>query len=284
MPLPTVKDTRHGRFMYFSNDDYIGRSLDNYGEYSEIEWKLYSQFLQEGMLIIDGGANIGAFTIPFGKTVQKTGVVYAFEPQIELFNMLVGNIALNDLSRWVKPIWGALGDKQGMIDVACLDYDIFGNFGGLGMGIDPIGVKLAEGEKVFNYYQAPLYTIDSLNLAGCSMIKLDVEGMELVALMGALQTIKAYSPAIYVENNDRVKSAALIDFLFQNDYRCWWDFSPMENSDNYFGCKEKIFEGYVNINMLCLHKSRKISINNGLEVEDINEWEQRFKDRITGYK
>ena len=276
--IPTLKDTRHGKLMYYSNDDYVGKSLDLYGEYSETEWKLYEQFVREKMLIIDGGANIGAFTIPFGKAVDPEGVVYAFEPQIEIFNMLAGNIALNELSKNVKPIWGALSDKQGTIEVAILDYNQVGNFGGLSAGVDPPMLGLYNSEDI-RYYSVPTYTIDSLNLPGCSLLKLDVEGMELAALIGGIQTIKAYNPLIYVENNNSKKSPELIDFLFQNEYKCWWDVSPLKNDDNYFGNKEEIFGNYANINMLCIHKTRNFVIKNGHEVNDIDDWKRRFPNR-----
>jgi FkbM family methyltransferase len=282
LPIPTIKDTRHGKLMYYSTDDYVGRSLDLYGEYSEIEWNVYSQIVKEGMLIIDGGANIGAFTIPFGKAVGSTGIVYAFEPQIEIYNMLTGNIALNCLSRNVKPINGALGATTGVIDVASIDYSVVGNFGGLSVGRDPpmMTDESAANKDKLNYYQVSMYTIDGLQLDGLSLLKLDIEGAELAALIGGVNTIQKYRPAIYVENNDEQKSAELIDFLWRLDYNCWWDVSPLHNPDNFFKNPNK-FENYSNINMLCFHKDRHITINDGAKVQDRNEWKARFPLRVS---
>jgi FkbM family methyltransferase len=42
-------------------------------------------------------------------------------------------------------------------------------------------------------------TVDSLTLTDCDLICLDVEGSEIEALRGAVQTIAATSPVIYVE-------------------------------------------------------------------------------------
>ena len=68
------------------------------GEWSELEYTFFSHFVQKGDIVIDGGANIGAFTIPLAKKVGKSGVVYAFEAQRVLSQLLSANVALNEVS------------------------------------------------------------------------------------------------------------------------------------------------------------------------------------------
>ena len=63
----------------------------------------------------------------------------------------------------------------------------------------------AGGEKV------PLVTLDSLELTKCSMVKIDVEGMESLVLAGAKRLIEKCRPVIYVENNDQEPRAARQD-------------------------------------------------------------------------
>ena len=46
----------------------------------------------------------------------------------------------------------------------------------------------------------PTLLIDDLNLTECDLIMLDVEGYELHALNGAIETIKKYGPVICVEH------------------------------------------------------------------------------------
>jgi len=48
-------------------------------------------------------------------------------------------------------------------------------------------------------------TIDGLNLPKCHFIKIDVEGMEQEVLEGAVRTIAALSPILYVENRSQRK-------------------------------------------------------------------------------
>jgi hypothetical protein len=45
----------------------------------------------------------------------------------------------------------------------------------------------------------PTIIIDDLNLPGCDLIQLDIEGYELNALLGAVKTIKKYKPVLCVE-------------------------------------------------------------------------------------
>ena len=98
-------DTRFGRMSYFATDYYIGRSLELYGEYSWGEIELCSKVVKPNWTIVNGGANIGALTVPLAKLVNK-GKVYAFEPQPEVYQMLKRNarrrknLTVSDCALW----------------------------------------------------------------------------------------------------------------------------------------------------------------------------------------
>ena len=64
---------RHGQFLYNTNDRYIGRSLEFYGEYCEQEADLYRQLLRPGDTVIEVGANIGALTVPLRGPSGRAG-------------------------------------------------------------------------------------------------------------------------------------------------------------------------------------------------------------------
>ena len=93
-----VKACRYGMMMYNKNDRYIGRSLDLYGEFSEAEVAFFRAAIQPGMMVVDVGANIGCHSIAFARLVGPGGRVLAIEPQKQVYQMLVGNVALNHLS------------------------------------------------------------------------------------------------------------------------------------------------------------------------------------------
>ena len=48
----------------------------------------------------------------------------------------------------------------------------------------------------------PIHRIDDLNLTQCDLIHLDIEGYEYFALLGAMSTIKKYSPVIALESQN----------------------------------------------------------------------------------
>ena len=74
------------------------------------------RFVQTGDTVIDGGANIGAFTIPLAKQVGSTGHVYAFEAQRVLSQILHTNVVMNELFN-VHVLNQALGANFGTVSV-----------------------------------------------------------------------------------------------------------------------------------------------------------------------
>ena len=52
---------KHGTFYFCHFDEYIGLSIREYGEYSELELKTILEFINEGDTVFDIGANIGYF-------------------------------------------------------------------------------------------------------------------------------------------------------------------------------------------------------------------------------
>lgn len=146
----------------------------------------------------------------------------------------------------------AIGERAGEMVVPELDYATENNFAGLSLG------HYQHGEKV------RMLTIDSLELARCDFMKIDVEGMELEALKGARRTIARFKPALYVENDREEKSAVLIDYLRSLGYDLYWHRPPLFNPDNFDGNRRNVFEGIASINMLCFHCSLKAFVR-GLE-------------------
>ncbi|QDT58994.1 hypothetical protein SV7mr_14980 [Stieleria bergensis] len=253
-----IKECRHGTMVYNIHDMYIGRSLDLYGEFSEGEIALFSQFIRPGHVIVEAGANMGAHTVWFGKQVGPQGAVLAFEPQRIIFQLLNANIALNQLTN-VHAMWAALGQRPGLTVVPQLDYGKQNNFGGLSLG------EFQNGQSV------EVRTIDRLNLPQCDFIKVDVEGMEQDVLAGATQTIAKHQPALYVENDREDKARALTQFIDALGYNMYWHTPLLFSSNNFAGNPQNVFGGILSRNMLCLPKSRKQQISGLKPVEVVTD-------------
>lgn len=237
-----LKQCRHGMMLYNARDAYIGRSLEEYGEFSEGEIDVFRQFVGPGCVALDVGANIGTHVVWLAQAVGPAGWVLAFEPQRVVFQTLCGNVALNSLTN-VQCFCAAVGGAPGQIVVPQLDYSQPNNYGGLGLG------RFQQGEPT------PVIHVDGLKLKRCDFIKIDVEGMEEEVLKGAAQTIARLSPILYVENDRTDQSAALIRYIDSLGYRLYWHLPPLYNPRNFAGNSVDVFGAVVSRNMLCLPRS-----------------------------
>ncbi len=240
-PFLRLKTCRYGPMLYNMHDQYIGRSLDSYGEYSEGEIDLFRQLIHRGDVVIDVGANLGSHTVFFAQHVGPTGLVFAFEPQRIVFQTLCANVALNQLTN-VDCRQAAAGAESGEIVVPEIDYHRFANFGGLSL----------EGWEKGR--QVPVVSIDQLQLSRCEFIKIDVEGMEEQVVRGARETLERLKPLLYVENDREEKSASLIRCLQENGYKLYWHTPRMFNPGNFLGNAINEFGDIVSHNMLCIHR------------------------------
>eukprot|EP00392_Amoebophrya_sp_AT5.2_P007993 g8012.t1 len=98
------------KFSFPALDAYVGNQFLVDGTWMPVEVELLRAFLPEGSTVVDAGANIGGFTLPFAKRVGRRGMVYAFEPFRVLFQHLTANVALNGLLNVVTFQHG-LGEK-----------------------------------------------------------------------------------------------------------------------------------------------------------------------------
>jgi FkbM family methyltransferase len=244
--------TRHGFYMVLETDVLVSKSLYVYGEHHENEWQLLKRFIEPGHIILDIGANLGTFTIPFARAVGQSGKVIAFEPQPVINECLRTTVMLNKMPQ-IEVHRACVGNDTGMLDIVEPDYTRWGNFSGLPFREDGYNeVRFQE-----KHIQAPCVRIDDLfKEPRLDMMKLDIEGMELEAFEGAEKTIEKFRPVIFFENNRMDKSPPIMRWLMDRNYRSWWHTGPFFNPHNFAGEKENIFGSIHNLNMLCLPRER----------------------------
>ncbi|WP_109479331.1 FkbM family methyltransferase [Paraburkholderia sp. C35] len=180
---------------------------------------LRRQHFGDGVIAIDGGANIGVHTIEWGRHMYGWGQVHSFEAQEAVFYALAGNIALNNCMN-VRARHAALGERCGDMIVPRPDYTKPASFGSLELrqrdDTEAIGQAISydanDGVKV------PVVDLPSLELGRLDFLKLDVEGMELDVLRGARAVLERHRPVMLIE---MIKSdqAAIQDFLTGLGYR-----------------------------------------------------------------
>ena len=146
-------------------------------------------------VIVDGGTNAGFFTIPVADKTQGRGNrIVAFEPQRQLFQAVGGSLALNGYDHVFLHNCG-LGLEPGTAQLPKIDYSIAQDFGTVQLS----DKTTVDEDRWMNDRVVDVTRIDAMNLPRLDFFKLDVEGYEVPALAGALDTIKKYRPWIWVE-------------------------------------------------------------------------------------
>lgn len=172
----------------------------------------------DGVVFLDCGANIGVHSLSMAKHMLGWGSVRAFEAQERLFYALAGNIALGNFFN-ITATHAAVGRETGTILMPQPNYQRSGSLGSLELQCSPktefIGQPISYSKN--NMTPVQMIAIDDLGLTRVDFIKIDVEGMELEVLEGALGTLESHRPVLLIE---WIKSgaAAIRDFLIPLGY------------------------------------------------------------------
>lgn len=234
-----ISEYKYGKVIYNTNDYYMGSCISEYGEYCDDEIDLMSKFIKKNDVVLDIGANIGLMTIPFSKMVGENGTVISFEPQQEMFNILCGNVAINNLNNVSTHNIG-LGNSTEPLFLPKIDYKKQNNFGGISL--------TNKGEIKIKQKR-----LDDFNFEKVNFLKIDVEGMELNVLNGSTNTIKNHRPFLYIENDRKDNSENLLTFLFSNNYNCFWHTGNLFNNDNVKKNKINVFDkNYMSLNVIAV--------------------------------
>lgn len=200
----TVVESVWGKFILCRNAQYHPELMIKTGKTvhpceTEALVKIIST-LDTDCVIVDAGANVGAFCVPMAIAAKKkNGTVYAFEVQKKLFQALCGTAVLNDFDN-LEIFNVGLGDQETVLQVPEINYSMPQDYG---------IVSLVNQEKINKSKSdtVNIVTIDSLELSRLDLFKIDVEGMEINVLNGSKDTVKKHRPYFWIEyyNSDTSK-------------------------------------------------------------------------------
>jgi FkbM family methyltransferase len=194
-----VLDSVYGKFIVARTCLFQAEALVKTGR-THIESELNNIFaivdtLPADAVIVDGGANIGFFTVPVAHRTQGRGTrIVSFEPQRQLFQAVSGSLVLNGYDHVYLHNCG-LGSMPGIAELPAIDYGVVQDFGTVSLSNE---TTVAE-DGWMNNRVVDVTSIDSMNLPRLDFFKLDVEGYEVPALTGAIKTIKKHRPWMWVE-------------------------------------------------------------------------------------
>lgn len=227
-----VVQGRYGEFHVNALDDFVGRSLIEYGEFSKGEGDLFADLIKPDWKVVEVGANIGAHT---KQLTQLAHSVTAYEPNPDNAELL----RLNAPDAVV--IEAAVGRDQGQTTVERPSYRLPGNFGGLHVG---------RGD-----HPVPMVTLTE----PCDFLKLDVEGMEMEVLEGARSI---GTPIIYAEADHASKAEPLLRWLTARGYRTWWHLPKLFVLDNYNQNTANVWpEGIASVNLLAVPENQPLGVD-----------------------
>lgn len=170
-----------------AGDPYYGPALGR-GEVDETSIRAALDAVAErGLgeaLAIDAGAHIGTWSRPLAFAF---GQVIAFEPHPALASLHRANMARAE-TRNVRLMEAALWNKCSVM--------------GLKPGERNSGQAFVTGlHDTKSMTMVPTVALDAMRLPALDLLKLDVEGAELFALQGAIETIMRHRPVVVIEQN-----------------------------------------------------------------------------------
>jgi FkbM family methyltransferase len=166
--------------------------------------RVVRRLLRPGDVFIDGGANIGVYTLIAAQLVGEKGKVVCVEMIPETSERLERTVTLNGLTN-VRVVVGALSEVSGLKLPAVVPQ---GKFGQARLDLSANGC-VSEGVTV------ETVTLDSLSkeFDRVRLLKLDVEGAELSALMGARDLLTKIDAIVYESLWHSSKAKSSVDEL-----------------------------------------------------------------------
>ena len=104
-------ETIYGAFFSWEGDR-ITHQLEKYSAHTRNELAMLRAFVREGDAILDLGAHIGTFSIPFSIFNQKKGTIYSFEANPNNYALLEKNIQMNNLDEIIIPTHAVIAEQE----------------------------------------------------------------------------------------------------------------------------------------------------------------------------
>jgi FkbM family methyltransferase len=165
-----------------------------FGFYERPLLRFYAQVLRAGQTVLDGGAHTGYLALHAAQQVGPDGLVVGVEADPINATRLRANVARNSLP--VKVIEAAITAHSGETSFTRVDA-----LGETGWGSVLVDADPANGASAIT---VPAICIDDIVATmpkPPTLIKLDLQGMELQAMQGATETLRA-KPILVLETVD----------------------------------------------------------------------------------
>lgn len=199
--------------------------------YERRELAVLQALLSPGDVFVDGGANVGVWSLVAASKVGETGRVHAFEPNPAVFSKLARNIHASGFEGRVIAHEAALADRGGNVQF--------------------LPEELHDMSRVVDEPHLGGITIQAVRLDDVvsdrpvAGVKLDVEGFELSALAGGEAILAEDRPWVCVELNVTLAGVScLADWPVHKKLR-QLDYVPCLVEDAFSGAESRLSDAWT---------------------------------------
>lgn len=179
--------------IYLNPADPVISGALSLGVYEPFETALFRRLLKPGMVVLDIGANVGYYTVIAAHLVGATGRVVAFEPEPTNVSFLNKNIKSNMLTQATVRAM-AVAERAGRMTL---------NISATNKGNHSLVSTRAQSKQFTSSIEVPVERVDDalaeVHITNVDIIKIDVEGAEMLAFAGMQQTLTQPDMAICME-------------------------------------------------------------------------------------
>ena len=209
-------NTKYGIITLYKNEVYIGNAFESNQYWDEETLLKLREYINPNRNILEIGGHCGTSTIVYSSFLNNENKIYVYEPQRNMYNLLVQNINQNNLQNKIIPNNSGVFCYEGNGKMNDIDLDgglgivtkryneennLACNFGGIGLG--------KNGEDI------TLTTIDAMKMHDIGYIHCDAQGAENFIFSKGIETIKKHRPVI-AKSDKNLVGFSLIETILYN--------------------------------------------------------------------
>jgi FkbM family methyltransferase len=177
-----------GNLYFPPGERHFQTFADDVENYQRPQREKAFEYVTNWRCAVDIGANVGIFARHFAHKFER---VVAIEP----IPVNVACIQLNTPDN-VEIVEKAIGDRSGACEMYLTDKSLGGAFVSDHDGVDRPPMKAWRDES---RSRVEMVRLDDLALEDVGLIKLDIQGSEVIALKGARETLERCRPVVLIE-------------------------------------------------------------------------------------
>jgi len=174
------------------------------GSYELQKRLAFERLIQPRSIVYDIGANVGYFSLLAALLAGPEGRVYAFEPLPRNINYLHKHIKINNIYN-IQVVEAAVSHQSGDAHFDLGASTAMGHLSESG----EINVRMVCLDEM----------LETGELQPPDYVKVDIEGAEYDALLGAQNLLKTFHPVLFLDTHNRTVHHQTLNFLKELGYR-----------------------------------------------------------------